>query len=121
MANGLSISVFEVVGSHLCVASDDGQKVYECLAVAFQRGRPVTLSFRHVSTLTPAFLSAAVGQLYGQLNESDIRTLLKVEDMKPDDMALLERVVDRAKQYFQDPERFEHAVEEVLREASGEA
>lgn len=36
--------------------------------------------------------------------------------MQPDDLALLKRVVDTAKQYFKDPERFNKAVEEVLRD-----
>lgn len=121
MANGLWISIFEVVGSPLCVASGDGQKVHDRVAAALHRGRPVTLSFRNVSTLTPAFLNAAVGQLYGHLNEGRIRRLLNVEDIEPDDVALLKRVVDAAKRYFQKPERFEQAVEGVLGERSDEA
>ena len=54
----------------------------------------------NVSTLTSAFLNAAVGQLYGQFDEDQIRRLLKVEDRESDDVALLKRVVDTAKQYF---------------------
>ena len=68
----------------------------------------------NVSTLTSAFLNAAVGQLYGQFDEDQIRRLLKVEDRESDDVALLKRVVDTAKQYFQDPQRFEQAAQEAL-------
>lgn len=114
MAKSLSVSTFEVVGSPLCVASGDGQRVYERLAAALQQDRSVILSFRNVSTLTSAFLNAAVGQLYGKFDESRIRRLLKVEDMESDDMALLKRVVDTAKQYFQDPQRFEQAAKEAF-------
>lgn len=39
----LTLSVYEIVGSPLCVASDDGQKVYDRLAVALKEGRAVTL------------------------------------------------------------------------------
>ena len=112
MKKNISIAIFEVVGSSLCVASGDGQKVYDRLAGALQRGCHVALSFRNVTTLTSAFLNAAIGQLYGQFNEERIRSQLRVEDMQPDDIALLKRVVDTAKLYFKDPQRFERVIRE---------
>ena len=112
MKKNIRIAIFEVVGNALCVASGDGQKVYERIARALQEGCRVVLSFRNVTTLTSAFLNAAIGQLYGQFNEERIRSLLRVKDMQPDDIALLKRVVDTAKLYFKDPQRFEQAVRE---------
>ena len=103
MSNNLELSVFEIVGSPLCVASSDGQRVYDRLAVILKEGRQATLSFRNVTTLTSAFLSAAIGQLYGTFSEEQIRVLLKVQVMHADDLALLTRVVDTAKLYFLDP------------------
>lgn len=114
MTTNLELSLYEIVGSPLCVASDDGQKVYDRLSSALKEGRSVTLSFHNVTTLTSAFLNAAIGQLYGAFSEEQIRDLLKVRDMQPDDMALLKRVVDTAKQYFKDPEKFDQAVRETL-------
>lgn len=114
MQKELTISIFEVVGSPLCVASSDGQKVYDRLAVALKEGQSTILSFHNVSTLTSAFLNAAVGQLYGKFSEEQIRALLKVKNMEPDDMALLKRVVETAKQYFKDPRRFDQAVQDTL-------
>ena len=114
MSTAVTISIFEVVGSSLCVASGDGQKVYDRIAAVLKQDRRVSLSFRNVSTLTSAFLNTAIGQLYGTFTEDQIRTLLKVEDMEADDVALLKRVVDTAKRYFQDPERFNNVVQEVL-------
>ena len=120
MSQNLSISVFEIVGSQLCVASDDGQKVYDRIAVALKERRSVTVSFLNITGLTSAFLNAAIGQLYGSFTEEQIRSLLKVQDMQPDDLALLKRVVETARQYFKDPERFQQAVREVLGEDADE-
>lgn len=114
MSNNLALSVFEIIGSPLCVASGDGQKVHDRLAAALKEGRGVTLSFHNVTTLTSAFLNAAIGQLYGAFSEEQIRALLKVQDMQPDDLALLKRVVETAKQYFKDPQKFDQAVHETL-------
>ena len=114
MKKTITISVFEIVGSPLCVASDDGQRVFDRIASALKEQRNVSVSFRNVSSLTSAFLNAAIGQLYGSFSEDQIRAQLKVKDMQPDDLALLKRVVDTAKEYFRDPKRFDRAVEEAL-------
>lgn len=114
MQEDLEIFIFEVVGSPLCVASSDGQKVYERLVSALKKGKSVMLSFNNVSTLTSAFLNAAIGQLYGEFNEAQIRALLKVKDMQSEDLALLKRVVETAKEYFKDSERFDQAVRDEL-------
>ncbi len=119
MSENLVISVFEVVGSPLCVASDDGQKVYERVALALKEGRDVTLSFLNVTGLTSAFLNAAIGQLYGVFSEEHIRAHLQVHDIQPDDLLLLKRVVATAKSYFKDPERFRRVTQAVLEEDDG--
>lgn len=114
MNGSLDLSIYEIVGSPLCVASEDGQKVFDRIAAALRQGRTVTVSFRNVTSLTSAFLNTAIGQLYGSFNEDEVRAKLRVQDTQPDDRALLKRVVDTAKEYFKDPSRFEQAVEQVL-------
>ncbi len=109
MADTVIIKVYEVVGSPLCVASGDGQKVYEQIAKALAKRLEVDLSFANVQSLTSAFLNAAIGQLYGNFSESKIRKSLKVSEMAQEDLVLLKRVVDTAKQYFKDPERIKRA------------
>jgi len=114
MTEPLVISLYEVVGSPLCVASGDGQKVYNRLETVLKEGRNVVLSFRNVTTLTSAFLNAAIGQLYGAFPDQQIRSLLSVQDIEKDDLALLKRVVETAKKYFSDPARFDRAAQEAL-------
>src|SRR3989304_2008611 len=114
MKKNLILSIFEVVGSPLCVASDDGQRGHDRVAAALKEGSDVTVSFLNVSSLTSAFLNAAIGQLYGSFTENEIRSKLKVKDIEPDDLALLKRVVETAKQYFKDPKPFDKAVEEAI-------
>ena len=121
MSKNIRISLFEVVGSPLCVASGDGQKVYDRLANALKANRSVALSFHNVTTLTSAFLNTAIGQLYGAFSEEQIRSLLNVENMEPDDLVLLKRVVDNAKLYFKDPQRFNRVVREIMEEGDDEA
>jgi len=114
MSTEIVLSVFEIIGSPLCVASDDGQRVHDRIDAAFREGVRVTVSFQNVTSLTSAFLNAAMGQLYGSFSEDEIRAKLKVKDLEPEDRALLKRVVDTAKAYFKDPERFKQAEKAVL-------
>lgn len=114
MHEQLTIRVYEVVGSGLCVAADDGQKVFNRISEALAEGRAVQLSFNRVENLTSAFLNAAIGQLYDAFTEDMIKTHLQVTDMAADDLTLLKRVVDTAKAYFKDRERFNKARKEAL-------
>ena len=114
MSESIRISMFEVVGSPFCVASDDGEKVHKHLDAALRANQGVVLSFHNVTALTTPFLTAAVGELYGTFSEEEIRSLLKVEDIAPDDLALLDRVTRNAKLYFKDPQRSNQIFQEVL-------
>lgn len=121
MSKNLELSIFEIVGSPLCVASSDGQKIHDRLAAALNEGRSVALSFHNITAITSAFLNTAIGQLYGAFSEDKLRSLLKVRDMQTEDMALLKRVVETAKQYFKDPEKFDQAIQETLGDESDDA
>ncbi len=121
MNKNLVLSIFEIVGSPLCVASSDGQKVYDRVMAALSKKRNVALSFGNITALTSAFLNAAIGQLYGVFSEDQIRALLTVEDMQQDDIALLKRVVETAKQYFKDPQKFDQAVRETMEDENDDA
>ncbi len=114
MSTDIRISMFEVVGSPFCVASGDGPKICDHLTAALKADRSIALSFRNVSTLTAAFLNTAIGQLYGIFSEEQIRSRLKVVDVEPDDLALLNRVVETAKLYFKDPQRFDRVIQETM-------
>ena len=114
MSEKIRISMFEVVGSPFCVATNDGQKVYDLLDTALKADREIVLSFRNVTALTGAFLNTAIGQLYGTFSQEKIHSLLKVVDAEKDDLALLRSAVNNAKLYFKDPQRFDQAVREVM-------
>ena len=114
MSENIRMSMFEVVGSPFCVASDDGQKVHKHLDAALRANQNVVLSFHDVTVLTGAFLNAAVGELYGIFDEEKIQTSLRVEDAEPKDLTLLDRVIRNAKLYFEDPKRFNQVFQEIL-------
>lgn len=114
MSEPIILRVYAVVGSSLCVASLDGQKVFEQIQQALKDGKKVRLSFQNVESLTSAFLNASIGQLYGVFPPEMLKDRLSVVDIEKDDMVLLKRVIDTAKQYFKDPAIFASVQRQVL-------
>jgi hypothetical protein len=102
MSEIIIVRIYEVVGSSLCVSSQDGQKIFEQIQQALKDGKKVMLSFQNVGYLTPAFLNAGIGQLYGFFDHEFLKESLSVADMGKDDQALLKRVIETAKLYFKD-------------------
>ncbi|MDD5216007.1 MAG: STAS-like domain-containing protein [Methylococcales bacterium] len=114
MSNTNTIQVFDIVGGGLCVSSDDGQLVHDKIAELLREKRKVIISFENIDTLISAFLNAAIGQLYGEFSEDDLRASLSVEKMTPDDRELLRRVIENAKIYFENREKFDAAWKEEV-------
>lgn len=106
------VRIFDIVGGPLCVSAEDGQRVHDKIVPLLRDGAKVVLSFEQVETLISAFLNAAIGQLYGEFPEERIRELVSVRDMDPQDTPILKRVIENAKLYFSDPDRFKQAIEE---------
>lgn len=109
-------SVYQIVGNSICVESNDGKKVYKVIFEFLKNKQKIALSFLNVNVLTSAFLNSAVGALYKDFSEEEIRNCLKVEDINQTYVALLKRVVDVAKSYYKNPERMEESVKEILEE-----
>jgi hypothetical protein len=114
MQKETKVIIYDIVGNGHCTASEDGQKVFLSIKSKLLQGERVVLSFYKVEDLTTAFLNAAVGQLYSEFNETEIKEKLTVEDAKSENLTLLKRVVDRAKEFFEKPERFKEAAEGML-------
>lgn len=104
----LFIKIFELIGDSFCVSSTDGQKLHDQITQAFSNEYQVELSFVNIEIVTSAFLNSAIGQLYGEFTEKYIKQNLKITDIAPDDTILLEHVIESAKEYFKNPEHFDH-------------
>lgn len=106
MANINSIAVASLIGE-LCVSADDGQKLHDAIFRYMKENQPVVVSFKNVETMISAFLNAAIGQLYGEFTDEQIRNLLSVREMQVDDLGLLKRVIENSKVYFANRRSFD--------------
>ena len=108
------INIVSIVENNICVSAEDGLKVYDAIFKALRENKNVEISFRGVEDLTSLFLNVAIGQLYNKFKDDELKKRLSVVDVSPQDFDTLKRSVERAKEYFKDPERFHSATDEIL-------
>jgi len=114
--NSTTISVFNLVGSGFCVEAKDGDTIFSAITKALKQEVAVEISFQNVEMLTSAFLNTAIGQLYKDFSEEKIRALIKVSDITKADNALLRRVIETAKLYYNDPSWLDESVKRIMEE-----
>ena len=108
------IIITSVVKTGICVASEDGSRLYKVLKHELSEGNDIEISFKGVEDLTSLFLNASICQLYKDFSEQQLKEHLSVTEIEPQDLDTLKRSVDRAKEYFKDPNRFHSVTEELL-------
>ena len=109
-----TINVVNIVGDVYCIEADEGQRVFDLIKKAFEQDRKVNLSFQNVEFLTTAFLNTAVGQLYKDFKEEEVKENLSVSDISESGKVSLKRVVETAKSYYKDPEALKRSIDEIL-------
>lgn len=116
MKEQIKINIFEQIGSSASVSSDDGDMLFERILKALERGVAVVLDFNNIELITSTFLNAAIGQLYSKYDSPFLKEHLKVENMSQEDLVILKKVVERAKEYFMNREQMEKIIQEALDE-----
>jgi len=94
------IRIVDIVGSPDCTVPEDARKVLQAITNALRETQQVTISFSGVEDLTPRFLIVAIGQLYSEFPRAELKAKLRVVEISQDDLALLKRVVERAREFF---------------------
>lgn len=117
MADIIKKSVYQIAGTDICVEAEDGKKVYSVICEFIKQKKPVVLSFLNINMLASAFLNTAIGLLYKDFSEEDIKKYLSVTDIDSTDAKLLKRVVSTAKIFYTDPDRIKNSLKEVLEES----
>ena len=109
MGESVIVKVTDIIGSPLCISTEDGQKVYKRVESLLKRDQQVQISFDHVELLISLFLNVAIGQLYGSFSEDKIRSQVRFEGLAEDDLDLLEHVVNNAKNYYENQQSYDAA------------
>ena len=69
-----TIRVSDIIGSPICVSTEDGQKLFDVICQAISDNVQLEVSFEGIELIISAFLNVAIGQIYGTVFKE------KVED-----------------------------------------
>ena len=109
------INVAEVSEESLCIAAEDGKKVYDKIKGALDREEFVQLDFVTVHDLTTAFLNRAVGELYWEFEHGILSEHISIaEDTNSWILEKLSLVVKRAKQSSKNPTMHKDAAKDMI-------
>lgn len=109
-----AICIVSTIGDTHGVTAEEGQKVYELVRKAIEAGHKVRLSFQNIDLLTVAFLNTAIGQLYREFTEEQVKNHLHFTDISDSGKVALRRVVNTAKLIYKDPEALRISMEEII-------
>lgn len=99
----MKLDVGEVVGVH-CIASEDGEQVFERVQAALERGDDrVVLDFGGVEIVASPFFNALVGALMESYSADEINARVEFANLSGDGSAVLQRVIDNARDYYTHP------------------
>lgn len=106
------LKVKDIIGSSYASATDHGDLIFKKIDSLFKQSEEVIIDFDEIDIIVSTFLNASIGQLYGYYTSEFIRTHLKVKNMSNDDLNILKKVIERAREYFRDKEGFEDVIKE---------
>lgn len=108
------IRIYDEVGGDSAISVDDGDALFKKIDSAFSQGLTVTLDFQNINLIITAFLNAAIGQLYSKYTSDQLNERLKLENIKPEDIRLFKKVIERAKDFFNNKKGFEDSANNVI-------
>ncbi|MCI5130678.1 MAG: DUF4325 domain-containing protein [Candidatus Electrothrix sp. EH2] len=111
-------SIHDLIGAN-CITLDDGQQVYKTIHPELTAGLPVELDFDQVEIFASPFFNAAIGQLLKDIAPDDLNRLLAFHGLNSNGQAVMRRVIENSKRYYNEPE-FRKNLDDIFLEQSKE-
>lgn len=115
----MKISIRDKIGPR-CIIKEDGQKIYDELHGPLKNGEAVTVDFDGVSQFASPFFNFAIGQLLKDIQESDLRRLLQLENLSETGKLVVERVIENAGKYHGNRD-YRQIVDDILAQQAVES
>lgn len=104
----------DILQHDTAITYEDGEKVYALIFQALTEEKKVILDFQGITLVIPAFLHAAIGELYKDFDNDFLNSHLTFINIEETNKALLDMTIELAQEYFSNPEAFERAVKNTL-------
>ena len=99
-------NIKQILSSDSALTPSSGELIYKVLDSKIAEKKIIELDFAGIEIITSAFLNSAVGKLYSKYSSEQLNSLLFIKNISSDDLQLLKKVIERAKEYFTDKDSF---------------
>jgi len=108
--------VKDIINSELAVSTEKGDLLFNELNSKLENNEQVIIDFKGVDLIITAFLNAAIGKLYSKnkYTAAFLNEHIKLEHIQQEDISLFKDVIIRAKEYFDDKDKFENDVNDMI-------
>ena len=104
----------DILQHDTAITYEDGEKVYALIFQALTEEKKVILDFQGITLVIPAFLHAAIGELYKDFDSDFLNNYLILKNIEGTNKVLLDMVIKYTKQYIADPEAFERSIKSTF-------
>jgi len=107
------VNIFNLIKDNAALTPDSGDVVFHEIDTILNKKEIAEIDFSGIDFLTTAFLNAAIGQLYSKYTSEELNEFLSIQHMAAPDKVLLRIVIDRAKEYFTNKDKFEQDFSDI--------
>lgn len=109
-------NISELIQSPSALTTEQGEIIYNLMTPSLQHGVRVVLDFKDIESIITPFLNAAIGKLYEDYSSEQLQTLLQIKNIPLGTSSKFQIVINNAKQYYANKDKFNEAVQEVIDE-----
>lgn len=108
------IKIDDFVSLHQGITSEEGEPIYKMINEALSLKESITLDFENITFLTTAFLNVVIGTLYKDYTSEQLQANILIMNANDETKARIKKVIDNAKSFYNDEEKYNQTVEEVI-------
>jgi hypothetical protein len=108
----MDLQVIDIIGSAVALSPEPGHNLYKAIRDQIKRDQKVKLDFRDIQVISTAFLNSAIGRLYSDFSSEQLNSYLSITNLPDEDILLLQKVIKRAKEYFENKDSFDKKIED---------
>ena len=101
----IAINIYDIIGESRALAEYQGKKISELIVEGLNSDKKVILSFKNLDRLTWSFVKGAISDLYESFPEEKIESSISLVDIPPEEVELIEEVVETKKEFMKNPEK----------------
>ncbi|MCO5950856.1 STAS-like domain-containing protein [Mucilaginibacter flavidus] len=110
----MTLNIRETIGGDSALTPTSGELIYNIIQKEIGTNSAIDLDFKGIEIITSAFLNAAVGRLYAKYSSEELNALLHIKNISSDDLSILKKVIERAKEYFIDKRSFNERMDQTF-------